>query len=80
LVVAVSGGPDSVALLRLLSEGDYRLHVAHLDHALRPESGEDAGFVKGLATALGLTFHTERIEVAKVAGARTPPGVCAMAI
>ncbi|MDQ3398320.1 MAG: tRNA adenosine(34) deaminase TadA [Deinococcota bacterium] len=70
LVVAVSGGPDSVALLRLLSEGDYRLHVAHLDHALRPASAEDAAFVRGLAEALGLTFHTERVEVAGIAAAR----------
>lgn len=40
VVIAVSGGPDSVALLHLLTalrtEYDLSLHVAHLNHQLRP--------------------------------------------
>ena len=35
LLVAVSGGGDSVALLRLLHGTPYHLEVAHVDHALR---------------------------------------------
>ena len=46
VVVGVSGGPDSTALLHILDtlkdELDFRVTVAHLDHCLRPESGEDA--------------------------------------
>lgn len=64
-VVAVSGGPDSVALLRGLlclaeRNGDCRpknLIVAHVDHGLRgSESTGDAQFVEALATKLGLEF------------------------
>ena len=70
LLVAVSGGSDSVALLHLLLEGPYRLHVAHFDHALRPDSAEDAAFVGGVCAALELPFHTTRAEVARVAAAK----------
>lgn len=55
--VGVSGGADSVALLRLLhARGDLELHVVHLDHQLRgAESDADARFVAGLANELKLT-------------------------
>nr|HMN31565.1 ATP-binding protein [Caldilineaceae bacterium] len=48
LVVAVSGGVDSLtllhALLQLADGWQISLHVAHLDHALRPHSASDASF------------------------------------
>jgi tRNA(Ile)-lysidine synthase len=70
ILVGVSGGPDSVALLHLLAArapaGRLRLGVAHLDHALRPESGRDADFVRNMAAGLGLEVHLERVEVAGV--------------
>ena len=53
VVVAVSGGPDSLALLhvlsRLSSELDLDLHVAHFDHRLREGSASDAAFVGRVA-------------------------------
>ena len=54
--VAVSGGADSVALLRLLhARADLHLHVAHLDHQLRgPESTADARFVADLCDTLNI--------------------------
>jgi len=54
--VAVSGGADSVALLRLLhARGDLHLHVAHLDHQLRgDDSTGDARFVADLCAAMGI--------------------------
>lgn len=71
LLVAVSGGADSAALLRLLASPtqswSYALEVAHLDHALRPESAEDAAFVRALCLELGLPFHTARVDVARIA-------------
>ncbi len=70
LLIAVSGGGDSVALLRLLEGGPYRLEVAHFDHALRAASGDDARFVKRLAEGLGLPYHSTRVEVARVAKER----------
>ncbi len=67
LLVAVSGGGDSVALLRLLVGGPYQLEVAHVDHALRPTSADDARFVQALAEKLALPYHGVRIDVARIA-------------
>jgi len=60
-IVAVSGGSDSVGLLRVLHawapDVGLKLSVAHLDHGARGEAGrQDAEFVEGLAQALGLPF------------------------
>jgi tRNA(Ile)-lysidine synthase len=68
VLVAVSGGPDSVALLHLLvrlaPELDLDLGVAHFDHGLRGEDSRgDAGFVTELARGLGLPCHLDRGEV-----------------
>lgn len=59
VIVAVSGGPDSAALLhvlwRLAPELGIALHVFHMDHGLRgSSSAEDAGYVRGLAQTLEL--------------------------
>ena len=68
LVVAVSGGPDSTALLLALTELQgalgLRLHVAHLDHGLRPDSADDASFVRELAREMGHACTVERADVA----------------
>jgi tRNA(Ile)-lysidine synthase len=68
VLVAVSGGPDSVALLYLLydlsEELEFRLEVAHLQHGIRGEEAEaDAVFVAGLAAKLGLPFHLKQINL-----------------
>lgn len=68
LLAAVSGGPDSIALLYLLlSVRDtlgVTLHVAHLDHGTRGREGEeDAAFVSHLAEQEGLTLHRRRVDV-----------------
>lgn len=53
ILIALSGGPDSMALLHLLSDVraslDLRLVAAHFDHALRPESAREARRVEGWA-------------------------------
>ncbi len=68
LLVAVSGGADSVAMLRLLhaaaADNGWLLHVGHVDHGLRPESVGDAAFVQSLAAGLGLPCMVRRVEVA----------------
>lgn len=68
MLVAVSGGSDSVALLALLERHARgrgpRLTVAHLDHGLRDESAEDRRFVEALAAGLSLACRAERREVA----------------
>lgn len=69
LVVAVSGGGDSVALLHGLHHIhealNLRLVIVHLDHALRPDSGADAAFVGALALELGWMCLREKIDVAE---------------
>lgn len=69
LVVGVSGGPDSLALLDVLARllPAERLIVAHLDHALRPTSADDAALVAQAAAERGLRFVAERADVAGLA-------------
>jgi tRNA(Ile)-lysidine synthase len=67
VVVAVSGGADSVALLDFLATGSdlgLRLVVAHLNHGLRgAEADADERFVRGLAERYGLPMATARADV-----------------
>ena len=74
VVVAVSGGADSLCLLSLLHmlapALGCRLHVAHLDHALRDDSARDAAFVAAHADALGLPCAVERRDVRALARER----------
>src|SRR5271163_4488929 len=70
--VAVSGGIDSVALLRLLIELRHELgivvSVVHFNHGLRgAESDADEEFVAGLAREHGLEFHDAGGDVARLA-------------
>jgi len=63
VIVAVSGGPDSVCLLHVLhelkTELNIHLFVAHFDHGLRPAEDEsETAFVRGLAQSLKLPFET----------------------
>lgn len=55
LLVAVSGGADSIALLHLLrfggAAGDATLLAVHFDHGMRPESHADAAWVRGVCAA-----------------------------
>ena len=68
-LVGVSGGVDSVVLLRsLFSNGYKNLVVCHLDHRLRGKaSTADARWVSRLATALNLPCLTEKCDVSKEA-------------
>jgi len=74
LLIGVSGGADSVALLLLLRElsgaMQLDLHVAHLDHALREGSAADAVWVAELSRKLGVTCVCERIDAAELARQR----------
>jgi tRNA(Ile)-lysidine synthase len=70
LLLAVSGGPDSMALLHGAAQlGRWRLGVAHLDHGLRPDSAADASFVTDAAAALDLSCIVRRTDVAALAAA-----------
>jgi tRNA(Ile)-lysidine synthase len=74
-LLAVSGGADSVFLLRamveLQPEFGWQLHAAHLNHSLRgSDSDDDATFVRGLCAELGVPL----IEESLPAGSGAPPG------
>ena len=71
LLVGVSGGPDSTALLYILHSlaGELKLSlcIAHLDHCLRKDSVGDRKFVQGLAKKLELPIITARLDLKKKA-------------
>lgn len=74
LAVAVSGGADSVALLRVLADAAPEiglvLSVAHLHHGIRgAEADTDAEFVTALAGQLGLPLHRRDVDAPSVARA-----------
>jgi tRNA(Ile)-lysidine synthase len=73
LVLAVSGGPDSISLLhgaaRLGPERGWQLTVAHLDHGLRERSALDARFVEEAAETVGLPCVIRQTDVAALAAA-----------
>lgn len=74
LAVGVSGGPDSITLLHLLTrlrdEFELKLTAVHLDHGLRPESAKDTEFVAQTARAWGVECVVERIDVEALAKER----------
>ncbi len=67
VLAAVSGGPDSVALLHVLvclrSEYHLEVGVCHVHHGLRPEADRDAAVVQGLAAQLGCPVTVEHVAV-----------------
>jgi tRNA(Ile)-lysidine synthase len=71
-VVAVSGGPDSVALLDLLVHcrdlHELDLVVAHVDHGIHVDSGRVAEQVRALAVSYSLPIHVGRLELGTGAG------------
>ncbi|MFQ5839869.1 MAG: tRNA lysidine(34) synthetase TilS [Candidatus Methylomirabilales bacterium] len=73
ILVAVSGGPDSVALLHVLGALQdpmgFRLHVGHFDHHLRPEASEgEVAVVRRMAEGLGLPVTVARWEAPTLTG------------
>jgi tRNA(Ile)-lysidine synthase len=67
VLVALSSGPDSVAMLHLLLslkvDLDIRLAAAHLDHAIRPDSAKDREFCRTLCQKVKIRFHSKRIDI-----------------
>lgn len=63
LDLAVSGGPDSVALAALAAMAGVRGSIWHVDHGLRSTSADEAGAVEEFAGVLGMPFHLVRDPV-----------------
>lgn len=67
VLLALSGGPDSLCLLYLLMEckkhlPQLRIGIAHVDHQWRPESGREAEHLEALAHRLELPFHLRQLK------------------
>lgn len=63
---AVSGGPDSLALLVLATAADCRVTAVHVDHGIRPNGEAEAALVSAAAQRFGARFRSEQVRV--------PPG------
>ncbi len=77
LVLGVSGGADSVALLHGMHglnrarNFPWKVHVGHLHHGIRgPAADEDAQFVRDVAAELDLPVTVEHVDVPSMAKAR----------
>ena len=72
LLIGVSGGTDSLALLHLLWQrlGTEQLIVAHLNHNLRPDAEDDAWFVEQTAVSWQIPFVSKKQNVADEAESR----------
>jgi len=70
VVVAVSGGPDSVALLKILEmlSDEYRLTliVAHLNHGLREDAACEERFVRKMAADMEIAFEFKSLDIASL--------------
>jgi len=67
-VIAVSGGSDSMTLLNYMIENREKLGfpfaVAHIDHSLRPESSDEADFVRKYCEKNGVAFELLKADIA----------------
>lgn len=75
VIVAVSGGPDSIALLhvlyRLREELDISLYVAHVNHGLRGiESDEDEEYTRRFCEKLNIEFKSKRVNLNEISKLR----------
>jgi tRNA(Ile)-lysidine synthase len=63
VVVACSGGADSIALLALVADAALAPIAVHVDHGLRPGSHREADVVAAAAARLGASFDARRVHV-----------------
>jgi tRNA(Ile)-lysidine synthase len=68
VLLAVSGGPDSIALLHLFAANTSHIAVAHCNFSLRgAESDQDEAFVKQICSELAIHCYSKRFETAQYA-------------
>ena len=75
LVLGVSGGPDSIAMLDILNEIrmdkkndlNFQIVVAHINHMIREEADDDETFVKDFCKKKSIEFYSKSIDVQKLA-------------
>ena len=73
LVLAVSGGPDSMSMLNIINELkndkviNFEISVAHVNHMIREEAKEDEEYVKEYCSQKNIHFYSKSIDVQKLA-------------
>ena len=67
VLVALSGGCDSVCLCLVLKELNIDFAVAHLNHSIRTEADSDEEFCREFAKQLNVDFYTEKKDIPKIA-------------
>ncbi|MGS0763223.1 tRNA lysidine(34) synthetase TilS [Syntrophomonas curvata] len=71
IIVGVSGGPDSMALLHILASLrpglGFDLAAAHLNHGLRPEAAAEENFVREYCASRGIAFYSCRLDIGQLA-------------
>ena len=73
IVIGVSGGPDSIALLNVLLEIKneniikFDMVVCHINHMIREEANEDEEYVLNSCRKYNIEFYSKRIEIEKIA-------------
>lgn len=71
VIVALSGGPDSVALMIalniLIPKYNFYLAAAHLDHSLRPDSKDDRDFCRQLCQTYKIRFYANKTNINRLA-------------
>jgi len=72
LLFAVSGGPDSVALVDITADNfpsiKIRMHIAYIHHGLRKNADRERDFVKKIAERWDMPFHWKKIDVRETNG------------
>ena len=70
-MVALSGGPDSIFVLKVLkalqADFHFEIHAYHLNHQLRESADHDENFVKGLCADNDIILHLETADIATTA-------------
>ena len=71
VLIALSGGSDSVSLLHLLNDLKdvigFEIYTCHLNHSIRDEADDDCEFVKKLSTNLGIECFTKKLDIKGIA-------------
>ena len=70
IILALSGGPDSICLLHMLQDlkdlHGIQLHAAHINHCLRGEESDgDEEYVKRICSELQIPLHIKRVDIHK---------------
>lgn len=62
VLLALSGGPDSICLFHLLKALNVQFEVAHVDHGWRTESAEESKHLEELSRKANIPFHSKRLD------------------